>query len=195
MAAAERPVSGERPPWDPETQRKLIEWLSLPREKSAELLGGRIAPKAMATIEHGAAQMGVAGQLLPLQGPRRGEEGPPGGGGRWWLTQEVDLYIGGEGMRPDVAGWRADRHPAPPARDNVDERLGVIVVPPAGTPSTSSPGPGRQSRSRAPRPSRGSRGRDDGNGGPLPARGRQPARPSCSGSRGSDLNPAMAPLR
>ncbi len=33
---------------------------------------------------------------------------------RWWLTQEVDLYLAIEGLRPDVAGWRIDRHPAPP---------------------------------------------------------------------------------
>ena len=130
MSAAARAVSGERPPWDPETRRLLIEWLSLPRERPAELLGGRIVEKNMATLVHGAAQGGIFAQVFPLQGRRSSQGDPPGGGSGWWLTQEVDLYIGGEGMRPDVAGWRIDRHPTPPSRLNVEGHLGVIVTPP-----------------------------------------------------------------
>jgi Uma2 family endonuclease len=130
MPALARPASGERPPWDPALRRLLIEWLSQPRERAAELLGGRIVEKAMATLDHGAAQGGVFAQVFPLQGRRNPEGGPPGQAPGWWLTQDVDLFIGGEGMRPDVAGWRADRHPTPPSRVNVDEHLGVIVTPP-----------------------------------------------------------------
>lgn len=130
MSAAARAISGERPPWDPETHRLLVEWLSLPRERPAELLGGRIVEKNMATLIHGAAQGGVFAQVYPLQGKRPSQGDPPGWGSGWWLTQEVDVYLGGEGMRPDVAGWRIDRHPAPPARVNVKDHLGVIVTPP-----------------------------------------------------------------
>lgn len=130
MTAAARPLSGERPPWDPGLLPLLRQWLSLPREQAAELLGGRIAPKAMATLTHGAAQGAVFAQLFPLQGRRGAPDGPPGEVPGWWLSQDVDVYLAGEGMRPDVAGWRTDRHPAPPGRVNVDEHLGVIVTPP-----------------------------------------------------------------
>src|SRR5438105_2465190 len=109
--------------WPPELRRQLVAWLSLPREVRAELLGGRIVHKAMATVEHGAAQGGVFAQLFKQQGPF-------GEGTRWWLTQEADLFIGGEGLRPDVAGWRIERHPEPPPQVNVDEHLGVVIAPP-----------------------------------------------------------------
>lgn len=130
MSAAARAVSGERPPWDPETRRLLLAWLSLPRQPVTELLGGRIVEKAMATLTHGAAQGGIFAQLFPLQGRRPTRGGPPDEIPGWWLTLEVDVYLGGEGMRPDVAGWRTDRHPTPPGSVNVDEQLGVIVTPP-----------------------------------------------------------------
>ncbi len=100
-------------PWSHELRRQLAAWLSSPREASAELLGGQLVQKAMGKGDHGAAQGGVFGQLLKLQGPS-------GAGTRWRLTQEVDIFLGGEGMRPDVAGWRVDRHPEPPERVNVD---------------------------------------------------------------------------
>ncbi len=113
----------QSPPWSPELRRQLVAWLSSPREASAELLGGQLAQKAMGKGEHGAAQGGVFGQLLKLQGPS-------GAGTRWWLTQEVDIFVGGEGMRPDVAGWRVERYPEPPERVNVDNLLGVVVAAP-----------------------------------------------------------------
>ncbi len=111
------------PRWTPEEQRRLVEWLSLPDNISAELLGGRIVHKAMARGDHGAAQGVIFGQYLK----QHGRGGP---GTRWWLTLEVDVYLSGEGMRPDVAGWRVDKHPAPPLMVNVQDHLGVIVTPP-----------------------------------------------------------------
>jgi Uma2 family endonuclease len=113
----------DAPAWSPEVRRQLTEWLSQPREASAELVEGRIVRKAMATGDHGAAQGGVFSQLFKLQGNR-------GAGKRWWLTLEIDVYLGGEGMRPDVAGWRIERCPSPPQRVNVEGPLGVVVEPP-----------------------------------------------------------------
>lgn len=83
MSASATAVSDENPPWDAETRRLLVEWLSLPRERPAELLGGRIVEKRTATLVHGAAQGGVGAQLFPRQGRRS-----PAGDG-WWLTQGV----------------------------------------------------------------------------------------------------------
>jgi len=65
----------------------------------------------------------VFSQLFKLQGPG-------GSGKRWWLTLVVVVYLAGEGMRPDVAGWRIDRCPTPPQRVNVGGHLGVVVVAP-----------------------------------------------------------------
>ncbi len=106
-----------------EGMKRLEAWLSLPNEDRAELLNGRIAYKAMASPEHGAAAGGVYAQLERLQGP-------PGAGGGWWISQDVDLFLTGQGIRPDVVGWRADKHPHMPQKVNVGKHLGVIVAPP-----------------------------------------------------------------
>jgi len=104
---------------------RLEAWLLLPPGDRAELLGGRIVYKAMPSIEHGDAIMGIAEQLGRYRGP------PGDGGGGWWLSQEVDMFLGGQGLRPDVVGWRVDRHPRPPQKVNIGEKhLGVYVAPP-----------------------------------------------------------------
>lgn len=110
-------------PWSPEVRELLRGWLSLPDGHPSELLGGQIVYRAMATFDHGAAQGGVFSQVF-------GSQGPDGVGGRWWISQEADVYVGGEGLRPDVVGWRIERHPEPPPRLSVDRHLGVIVAPP-----------------------------------------------------------------
>lgn len=108
----------------PEAEKRLDAWLSLPEGDRAELLGGRIVYKAMASIEHGDAVMGIAEQLGRFRGP----PGTPGG---WWLSQEVDMYLSGQGLRPDMVGWRMDRHPKPPRKVNLTNRhLGVYVTAP-----------------------------------------------------------------
>ena len=88
----------------------VAEWLSQPEEKGAELLGGRIEYKALPSFEHGQVQ----GKLTELLGPfncRPRDADRPGG---WWIAPEVDLLLGTEGVRPDVAGWRRDRLPSRP---------------------------------------------------------------------------------
>ena len=105
--------------------KRLGAWLSLPPGDRAELLEGRIVYKTMAGIEHGAAAGNVFAQFVRMQGPPR-----PGGGG-WWLSLDVDLFLAGQGLRPDVVGWRADKNPQPPKKVNVGEKhLGVYVTPP-----------------------------------------------------------------
>lgn len=109
----------------PEGLSRVEAWLSLPPRDRAELLGGRIVYQAMASIEHGAAAGNVFAQLDGFQGP------PGDHGGGWWLSQEVDLLLAGQGLRPDVVGWRMDRHPAAPRRVTVGpRRLGVCTTAP-----------------------------------------------------------------
>lgn len=109
--------------WD--ERQRLAAWLSLPEDDGAELLGGRIVYEAMVSLEHGDALVGLSELLGPCRGPRRD------GRGGWWLSQDPDLYLAGNGVRPDMAGWRVDKHPTPPRKVNVGvEHLGVYVDPP-----------------------------------------------------------------
>ncbi len=108
-----------------EGMKRLEAWLSLPSGDRAELLGGRIVYKTMASLAHGAAVMAIGEQINRFQGP------PGVGGGGWWLSQEVDLFLSGQGLRPDVVGWLIDKHPSPPQKINLGEKhLGVYVASP-----------------------------------------------------------------
>lgn len=97
---------------DPGTARRaaITEWLAQPEELGAELIGGRIVHKAMPGPEHGRAQRKLGEIMGPFDRRPRGP-GQPGG---WWLASEVDLLLGGDGVRPDLLGWRRDRVPALP---------------------------------------------------------------------------------
>ena len=109
----------------PEARKRLEAWLSLPDGDRAELIEGRIVYKAMTSIAHGGAILGIAAQLGGLQGAS--DEG----GGGWWLSQDVDMVLSGQGVRPDLVGWRIDKNPRPPEKINVSDRhLGVYVAPP-----------------------------------------------------------------
>lgn len=109
----------------PEALKRLEAWLSLPAEDRAELLRGRIVYKAMASIEHGDAAGNVFAQLDRFRGP------PSPDGGGCWLSQDVDLFLAGQGLRPDLAGWRIANHPRPPQKVNIGVRhLGVYVAVP-----------------------------------------------------------------
>lgn len=88
----------------------IAEWLAEPEERGAELIHGRLVYKALPSPEHGRAQRKLGAFLDAFDG-RPGEEGRPGG---WWLATEVDLVLDGDGVRPDLAGWRRDRVPVLP---------------------------------------------------------------------------------
>ena len=98
----------------------IADWLAIPEERRAELIDGRIVQHAMPGPLHGATQGGLFSVLNPAFGRRRRDDAHPGG---WWLSQEVDMELGGAGCRPDVLGWRRDRHPTLPLPD----ARGVVV--------------------------------------------------------------------
>lgn len=81
-------------------------------ERFHELIDGRIVRRASPSGEHANAQGGVLGTLRgPFQ--RRPGEGGPGG---WWIYAEPEIQLEpGLIVRPDVAGWRRDTTPEPPA--------------------------------------------------------------------------------
>ena len=64
----------------------------------------------MPSPEHGRAQRKLGEALGPFDG-RPGGAGRPGG---WFLSSNVDVLLAGEGLRPDLVGWRRERVPTLP---------------------------------------------------------------------------------
>jgi Uma2 family endonuclease len=119
IAAPFSPDVSSRPP-RPAT---LEEWLAIPDELRAELIHGRIVYQGMPGPVHGRAQLGVGSLVRGPYDRRPGGADRPGG---WWISMEVDLEIAGMGCRPDVLGWRRDKHAAMPAASV----RGVVTVAP-----------------------------------------------------------------
>lgn len=87
-------------------------------ERRHELIEGVIEPKGAASGRHGAAQVRLAGHVLPFN-RRTGGNGPGG----WWFATEVDVYFDpANTFRPDVVGWRRDRVPRQPEEVLVEVR-------------------------------------------------------------------------
>jgi len=99
----------------PGRRATIKDWLALPEEQRAELIDGRIVYQGMAGPVHGRAQSKVNGRLSEPYDRRVGSGERPGG---WWLSIEVDMELGGMGCRPDLLGWRRDKHTAVPAPDS-----------------------------------------------------------------------------
>lgn len=93
--------------------------LAIPEEERRhELIEGSIEPKGAASGRHGAAQVRLAGHVLPWN--RRPGGRDPGG---WWFATEVDVYFDpANTFRPDVVGWRRDRVPQQPEDVLVKDR-------------------------------------------------------------------------
>lgn len=90
------------------------EWLAIPEEQRAELIDGQIVDQGMPGPRHGRAQGKTFALVDGAFGRRHGPGDRPGG---WWISQEVHLEIGALGCRPDILGWRRDRHPRLPEPD------------------------------------------------------------------------------
>lgn len=85
---------------------------------AVEFVNGEIVEKAAPTFEHGDIQS-AAVSVVRGAFARRGGGGAPGG---WWIASEVDIEIGSNVFRPDLAGWRRDRLAVRPAGRPVRER-------------------------------------------------------------------------
>lgn len=94
------------------------DWLAQPDDARMELIDGELVEKASPTFAHGRAQSHTVGTLGSAFDRKAGGSGPGG----WWLATEVDILLDGRGYRPDIAGWRRDRLPAPPKERPVTNR-------------------------------------------------------------------------
>lgn len=90
----------------------IEEWLAQPPERRLELIDGEFIEKALPDVPHAMSQGGVLAALHPVFHRKPGGAGPGQGG--WWILPEVDVQLGANGYRPDVAGWRRERAPEPP---------------------------------------------------------------------------------
>ncbi|MDP2273449.1 MAG: Uma2 family endonuclease [Archangium sp.] len=90
----------------------IEEWLQQPPERRLELVDGEFIEKALPDVPHALAQAGTLALVHPLFHRKPGGSGPGPGG--WWILSEVDLQLGANGYRPDLAGWRRERAPLPP---------------------------------------------------------------------------------
>ena len=94
--------------------------LAIPEdERFHELIDGEIVEKTAPSGEHANAEGAVLGAVRPAFHRRSGGGGLPGG---WWILIEVDVQLGRDIVRPDIAGWRRDTCPEPPSGFPVQPR-------------------------------------------------------------------------
>ncbi|MCC6337368.1 MAG: Uma2 family endonuclease [Myxococcales bacterium] len=91
-------------------RRTLEEWLDAPESKRLELVAGEFVQKAAPSAEHGFVQSKVITSVASRFNRRPGGKNPGG----WWIVAEVDICLGEDGFRPDLAGWRRERVPELP---------------------------------------------------------------------------------
>lgn len=86
--------------------------LALPDEVRAEILDGEITTLPAPRPRHSKSQGAIRNFI---GGPFDDDDGFGGPGG-WWIFVEVDVQLGGNIVRPDLAGWRRERLPEPDVR-------------------------------------------------------------------------------
>ncbi|MBS2025817.1 MAG: Uma2 family endonuclease, partial [Deltaproteobacteria bacterium] len=92
-------------------QATLAEALARPEWERVELIRGTLVEKAAPAGEHSGAQSGLAWTLSSSFHRKPGGRWPGG----WWIRTEIDIQLGSELFRPDLAGWRRERCPQAPS--------------------------------------------------------------------------------
>jgi Uma2 family endonuclease len=86
-------------------------WAIPEGERFHELIAGEIVEKAAPSGEHARVQFRLGVRIGPYDGRGGGSGASPGG---WWFGVEAEILLGADIVRPDIAGWRRDRHPEQP---------------------------------------------------------------------------------
>jgi Uma2 family endonuclease len=83
--------------------------LKLPEHVVGEIIAGELHATPRPAGLHTLAASALGGSLGP---PFQFGDGGPGG---WWILDEPELHLRDDVLVPDLAGWRRERMPAPPA--------------------------------------------------------------------------------
>jgi len=97
---------------DSEERASVEDWFAIPEDMGAELVGGRIVYKGAPGAAHSRAQMGLMELLRAPYHRKTSIKDKPGG---WWIAVDTDMDLADLGCRPDVLGWRRDKHATMPA--------------------------------------------------------------------------------
>jgi Uma2 family endonuclease len=83
--------------------------LAIPEsDRFHEVIDGELLPKALPSLRHGVAQLGLGDVITGPYGPRARGRGPGG----WIFASETEvLFEPTQVYRPDVAGWRREHLP------------------------------------------------------------------------------------
>jgi len=88
--------------------------LAAPDDVIAEILDGDLMVQPRPGGLHALALSATGATLVP---PFQFGDGGPGG---WWILDEPELHIAEDVLVPDLAGWRQERMPHPPAGAFID---------------------------------------------------------------------------
>lgn len=77
----------------------IADLLTEPESRGLELVDGELVEKAAPDFQHGRTQARIAQAVSEFD--RRGGGGRPGG---WWIGTEIDVQLGEDVCRPDLAG-------------------------------------------------------------------------------------------
>lgn len=87
---------------------------AVPENFVAEILEGELYAFPRPAIPHAHAASVLGGEL---HGPfHQGRNGPGG----WLILDEPELHFGADVLVPDIAGWRRERLPSPPAAAHIE---------------------------------------------------------------------------
>jgi Uma2 family endonuclease len=86
--------------------------LALGEGVRAELVAGEVVLSPAPRPRHSKSQ----GALRRFLGGPFDDDDGFGGPGGWWIFVEVDVRLGPDVVRPDLAGWRRERLPTPDVR-------------------------------------------------------------------------------
>lgn len=98
--------------------RTVADWRAQPAGHRFELVAGEFIEKAAPDFVHAHLQ-GRAATRISSRFDRKPGGKFPGG---WWIAPEVDVLLGDDVFRPDLAGWRRARVPVMPRTRPLDVR-------------------------------------------------------------------------